>query len=497
MYTVKRSIPRVQSERGATALLIAMSILVLMGFAALAVDIGMAMNERRQDQSAADVGALAAVQFAQPNPGCSGSACFTQAETSGANAAIDVANASLDDPSLADWSSAAFCGAPPAGEGFSITTVSPCVAFTSGFGRAWVKIPTIASPTFFGKLFGSDQVDVSAYAIADQNFENPGPVLPFLLPGNAAGTSYNCLKTGGTPNWGPCEDLPSTGNFGSMDFFLYGNPDPAFNTSRMCSGGSNSRLLSNIARGVDHPLGIHPSGSGAGKEEPANCPILGAEPDMAQGQSGVGSALEDGMVYGGSVHSFDGTPYDGLIEDASGYPVRAAGGSKPVVEVDDGPLWDYLKSGLPGPACNGVIDTPAALLACIEWAKTGPTVIFDDSIIDSPRFGFTPQVAEPDFLTPGAFYHIVGYRPVFVDSTYWNCTSGPNACAMVHTPGVPDTGACVADPVAVTCGTNPPGAANNGMVAVTAYVLDAGVLPDVAKSPSPGQDGQRRFNLSE
>jgi hypothetical protein len=147
-----------ERESGATAMLVAMSMLVLMGFAALAVDIGLAMNERRQDQSAADVGSLAAVQFAQPNVGCSGSACLTQAETNGANEAILVANASLDDPTLADWSDAALCGAPPSGEGFSVTSVSPCVAFTNGFDRAWVKIPTIASPNFF-RCFPSSSLE--------------------------------------------------------------------------------------------------------------------------------------------------------------------------------------------------------------------------------------------------------------------------------------------------------------------------------------------------
>lgn len=465
-------------------------MLVLMGIASLAVDIGLAMNERRQDQSAADVGSLAALQFAQPDPGCSGS-CFAQAVAKGAAAAIDVANASLDDPSLADWSDAARCGIPPAG--FTVAPASPCVAFTSNFERAWVKIPTIASPTFFAKLFGGDQVNVSAYAIADQTFAAPGPVIPFLLPANASGSNYNCLKTGGTPNWGACEDLPSTGNFGSMDFYLYGNPDR--NTTQKCSGDTNGRLISNIARGVDHPLGKHPTGSGSGREEPVNCPNLGAEPDMAQGQSGVGSALEDGLVYGSSLYSLDGSSYDGAIEDSSGLTVRTAGGSKAEVTLDNVPLWDYLDSSLPGPDCAGVIDTPPELLTCIEWARDNNTVIFDDDIIDSHRFGFTPEVAEPDFLTPGAFYHIIGYRPVFIDTTYFGCNSGPNACGIVHTPGVANADPCPPDPVFVTCGV--PGQHTDGLVAVTAYVLDPDILPAGAKEPAPGSDGQRRFNLSE
>lgn len=479
---------RVERESGATALLVALSMLVLIGFASLVVDIGLAMNERRQDQAAADVGSLAALQFAQPNPGCSGSGCATQAATKGATAAIDVANASLDDPSLADWSNASRCGSPPAG--FNVTSVSPCVAFTGNFSRAWVKIPTIASPTFFAKLLGGDQVNVSAYAIADQDFENPGPVLPFLLPGNAAGSDYNCLKTGPNPSWGVCDDLPAVGNFGSMDFFSYGNP--ARNTTQKCSGDTNGRLTSNIARGIDHSLGLHPTGTGPGIREPANCPNLGAEPDMAQGQPGVGSALEHGLIRGGTAYSLDGSSYPGLLYDGSGVKVRKAGGGKPVARLDDVPLWDYLAGGISNPVCHNV-DTPAEMLACLSWAKTNNVVIFDDDIIEAARFGFTPQVAESDFLTPGSFYHIIGYRPVYVDTTYYGCNA--STCAIVHTPDVPDSGACPANPVFITCGT--PGQANKTVVGVSAYVLEADVLPDVAKSPSPGQDGQRRYNLSE
>jgi len=476
-----------RSERGATALLVAMSMLLLMGFAALAVDIGLALNERRQDQAAADVGSLAALQFAQPNPGCSGAGCFSQAVTKGANAAIQVADNTLDDPSLADWSNAALCDTPPSG--FTASPVSACVAFSSNLRRAWVKIPTIASPTFFAKLFGGDQINVSAYAIADQDFENPGPVLPFLLPGNAGAADYNCLKTGPNPSWGVCETLPASGNFGSMDFFLYGNPDR--NTTQKCTGDTNGRLLSNIARGIDHPLGLHPTGSGPGKREPANCPNLGAEPDMAQGQPGVGSALENGLVYGGSSYSFDGSSYDGRLEDSSGPKVRNAGGSKPAVRVDDVPLWDYLIGGLPA-QCTGV-DTSAEMLTCIDWAKSTSTEIFDDNIIESARFGFTPEVAEPDFLTPGSFYHIIGYRPVYIDTIYFGCNA--SQCAITHTPGLADTGACPAGSEFMTCGT--PGAKSNTLDAVTAYVLASNILPDVAKSPGPGQPGQRQYNLSE
>ena len=48
---------RLRDERGATLVLVAASMVALLGFAALAVDVGHAYERRRQMQNAADAGA--------------------------------------------------------------------------------------------------------------------------------------------------------------------------------------------------------------------------------------------------------------------------------------------------------------------------------------------------------------------------------------------------------------------------------------------------------
>ena len=212
---------------------------------------------------------------------------------------------------------------------------------------------------------------------------------------------------------------------------------------------------------------------------------------MVRAQPGVGSGLEAGLLYGGSSYSFDGTAWDGRIEDAGGFRVRNAGGGNPTARIDATPLWTYLLGSLLAP-CSGVAD-PVAMIDCINWAKNSGTVIFDVGIINSARFGFTPGVWELDFLTPGALYHIKEYRPVYLDTTYYGCNA--SSCLISHTPGVDDTGACMPDPVLTTCGT--PGPGNRGLHAVTAYVLDQSILPPGAKTPSPGASNQRQYSLSE
>ncbi|HEX6219873.1 MAG TPA: TadE/TadG family type IV pilus assembly protein [Acidimicrobiia bacterium] len=473
-------------DKGATALVVALCMVVLLGFAALAVDAtGLGFNERRQDQSAADVGALAAVQFAVTTNlgnGCSGTNSQI-ARCNGANEAIEVANATLDNPSLADWTDATKCATPPAG--YTATAVSPCVAFNSNLDRAWVRIPTITNDTTIARTIGIDSISTSADAIAGTEYDPPGGVLPFLLPGNAAGSDYNCLKAAANPNFGPCEDLPVVGNFGSADIFLYGNSFLEY--TAQCTGDSNGRLTANIARGADHPLTEYVA-PGPEVQEWANCPIAGAQPNTLNGQPGVGSGLESGLAYGGTAYAANA--YPGAIQDTSGFTVRNAGGPKAAVQLDDIPLWDYLLTDPQGSACDTVTN-PVEMDGCLNWAKGAGIEVFDPSLADAKRFGWVPELLEADFT--GNPYHIVGFRPVYLDTTYYSCNA--TQCVIMHTPGVSDTGACIADPpdTRVTCGT--PGNWNKDMAAVTAYVLSTAIVPEAAKAPPPGSPNQRTYNL--
>ncbi len=55
-------------ERGVSAVLIALSMMLVLGFAAVAIDLGFGFNERRQDQTAADLGVMAgAVNYVDPS----------------------------------------------------------------------------------------------------------------------------------------------------------------------------------------------------------------------------------------------------------------------------------------------------------------------------------------------------------------------------------------------------------------------------------------------
>ena len=480
-------------ESGAALVMVALSLTLLLLFVAVAIDAaGLGYNERRQDQSAADVAALAAVQYTSTefstDPACTSLIGLARSRCNGAAEAMKVANATLDDPSLADWSDATRCPGRPAG--YVASPLTPCVAFNANNQRAWVRIPLIEKATSIAKAVGFDSIATTASAMAGTSLDFPGGVLPFLVPGNAAGADYNCLKTGSNPSFGPC-DGSTTGNFGAMDFYLYGNEDLRY--TERCTGDTNGRFSANVARGIDHPIGIHPTGSGPGKIDRDHCPNFGAMPDMVYAETG-NIDIEQGFLYGGTAYS--AVAYPGRLQkEPAGFLVRGPKGATLAARIDDTPIWDFLGGGLAGTPCDAsVVDTPAEMLTCIAWAKGASRVIFRDDIVDAQRFGWTPSVYEPDFGSGSSSpYHIKGYLPVYLDTTFFACNA--NKCEIMHTPGVADSGKCLSSPPLspITCGT--PGDGNKDLLAIAAYILDASIVPDVAKQPSPGSTNQRTFNL--
>jgi Flp pilus assembly protein TadG len=492
----------IEDETGAALVLVTLTVTLLFFFSAVAIDAtGFGYNERRQSQSAADVGALAAAQFAVPtnlgNLECTGTTGLARGRCNGAVEAIEVVNATVNDASLLDWNDASKCPGRPAG--YTASSITPCVAFNANNQRAWVRIPTIEMPTTLARVVGINTILVSADAIAGTGLGYVGNVLPFLSPGNAAGANYNCLKSGPNPNFGACADNPTTGNFGLMDFYLYGNVDLGY-TAR-CTGDTQGRLVANIARGIDHPLSTHPDGFSPGLLDQTGCTQgFNAQPNMVYTQTGVGSQLEDGILYGGS--SYSPAPYPGRIQVSSGgYLVRNAQGGTPAARVDNTPLWSYLlapttANQLGGTACDRTqVDTPAEMLACVAWAKAQDKIIFDDDLATSRRFGFTPSMWEPEIQGPSQPYHIRSFLPIYIDTTFYDCNA--NRCTIMHTPAVVDSGSCPTNPLdaQITCGT--PGGGNRSLEGVSAYILSRSIVPLNAQNPTPGDINQLRFSLIE
>src|SRR3989304_6288142 len=72
-----------QREKGQTLIMFVLLLAVLLGFVALAVDIGLYLHERRQLQNSADAAALAGVPYLPDSPGTAQSTALAWAANNG------------------------------------------------------------------------------------------------------------------------------------------------------------------------------------------------------------------------------------------------------------------------------------------------------------------------------------------------------------------------------------------------------------------------------
>ena len=174
--------------------LVAFSLVLLMGMAAIAVDSGIVFNDRRQQQSAADVGALAAVQFAKTtlisgNATCNSEVDEDFAACRGAEEAMDVVDGTLPGRySAADWLACVDATMPA--EFTQISFISPCINYTGNLQKVRVVLPGTDVDTAFAAVIGFDTVKVGAFAEAGLDLNVSADVLPFAI-GPSAGRGYS------------------------------------------------------------------------------------------------------------------------------------------------------------------------------------------------------------------------------------------------------------------------------------------------------------------
>lgn len=165
-----RTAVREDAERGVVLVLAAFLLIVLLGFAALAVDAANAWSNRRLAQNAADLAALAAVQ-AIPHTFVS-IAPSADAETAAAGADFVQRNA----------------------PGASATVGSPAPGYTD----VTVDVTTESANSFAPAIGASATLSVSTTATAHIEIHEPTlPVLPIGF-GSVGGSPFRCMTTGPT-----------------------------------------------------------------------------------------------------------------------------------------------------------------------------------------------------------------------------------------------------------------------------------------------------------
>lgn len=427
-------------DRGATALLVALSLLLLVGVAAVAVDLAVGFNERRQDQTAADVGVMAGAIEAPASSGTIRDEIldFTQRNVIGNYTDWQAKWESCVDAERASLNASGFNFVPvPAPGGWSVSTID-CISIDQG-GFVRVALPALEFDASFARALGVDELETSADAIAEIGGRGGGGVLPFGLLSTAGEGQHVCLRdnSGGLAEE-PC-DGPDAGNFGAIESPHYGTKPGG--PSRNCTASPKSDVLAvNIAFGIDHLLALDGNGSSS-DEIRDTCSEMdaGNTPDTMETFQGLSQGLAEGMATG---------PVPG------GYTPRLQQSSATKFvhgyNLDDVPLWEYINptaTGIP-PSCakssfdpatgvtmdysipaDGVDDAPNSwqhMSYCfneyISGSYSGILFLDNDttSIADSPRFSYVPQFWEDTWPSGNsAPRHIKAFKATWIQATWW------------------------------------------------------------------------------
>lgn len=433
------SIMTTKNDDGASAILIALLLLLFMGIAAIAVDLGMGFNERRVDQTTADNSALAA-----------GVELIVSGDTQTAvDEVLAYTNDNLDRVvTTSDWEG---CEDPDALE---ITASSPsteCISFGTSsagvtFNRIRVTIPGQTTDAAFSRVLGSSGITTSAAAEVELEGTLTNGAFPAAVFNGAGAGQEFCIKTdtgASAPPEASCGG-PSTGDFGNFQPYFYSEVSPGNPQSQCRDGNAPGALARVMADGMDHQLGVTASAPGD-RINGDDCPHAPgpAFPNRVHSGSGYSNNdITDGLVKGGS---YDGSFEGRLTRKDWGAPY----GTATVFghDLDNRPLWKYIDTSLPGlpsscvDAANGpdtTDGTPAQnaayeqayqdVLACLTVA---PDSLFVSDLYESPRLTIVPEYhqfgPQGNNATP---YDIKNFMPVFINGVWtdngpqWTCDEG-------------------------------------------------------------------------
>lgn len=480
-----------RSESGAILPLFAILLLMLLGFAAFGVDLTAAYAETREAQSTADAAVLAAgLEFlddASPsNEDLYDAIKQYTALNWGPKAPTDADWAACQDPDKpGDYVPIEDTSATPA------APISDCISLKQVQDAPTllrVRLPDYAMPTSFATLLGYDSIAISATATAELRYsEGQGAVLPFSVPADAG--AEECLATppsGLLPNDpAPCGG-PTQGNFGMFDSPWFGAGDPHFTEANACPNdpGFKARTPHNIALGIDHVIRASPTpptqGQSSGPPAPAgadncNSASSGVVPYAMMTETGntntSNSGCENTSIFECGFLGDDPSPTaanaPGRLRQASNVgdtpggklsssaPERMTFATKSgSYTVDNVGLWEYLLD----PAGNtGLCDKSTyeglegreltdRLTACLN---STPGMIFDDSLLESPRFAIVPRLNYNSGSQTGTkWWDVLGLQPVYLHTTWYTCSNGnPNECLFLPDdfPDLPGYDATVRD----------------------------------------------------
>lgn len=360
-------------ERGASAVIIAASFVLLLAMAAVAIDLGAGFNERRQDQTSADVGVLAGAIDALDLGEC-GAAPAT-ADDGGCNELLTFVQqnltASFTGPEWIDiWRT---CQDPSKPTGFGPLPVDTANGWTGFTGFRWdgqafpdtvdcvsvsqgelrVRVPDQLTETSFAQVIGFNNLTTNAVAQA-RIIQSAGarPIIPFGITAGTAGESCILQPAAGIAD-PPCTG-GTTGNFGAVLSQVWGSPQSNSDCSPSSWVPGTDTIAFHTANGMDHPINdIDPPDLAM---LPGTADSFSAAVRNAGGQNGNPTAdriaINDRCtLIGGAVVNWDATvgpANDTAAVNTLYIDTGASAGADALVGFITGDSSDFPQSTVPG-----------------------------------------------------------------------------------------------------------------------------------------------------
>lgn len=433
-----------RDERGVSALIVALALMLMMGMAAFAIDISAAKNERRLDQNGADASVMAgALEYAL---GGSAQSIIDEAQAYVATNVRPV--------SAADWAACTDANALPVLSSSipGLVNASPCISFQFAPDDSLmrVRVPNQRTYTTFGRALGATEVQTFAAAEATI-FETANGAFPAgVFAGTNAGAEV-CIKTGTAGGRDSC-GASTTGDFGNFNPYFYTELGSDPQTSLCSDGNQPGGLARAMADGLDHRLGTSPSSPGA-RVNGDDCPGFPGplNPDRVDSGGGYSSAdVTNGLVVG-SAWPGGGDAFSGRLTRTKVDPQFEIFNDN----IDNQPLWEYIDTSLSltGPCQAAAALSPTTVPEFLAAEDTVQTClasqnsqIFSSDIANTMRLATVPKYFQASpLISNSCCYDIQDFVPIFIQGLWtkngpqWTCTGvfvDPLGGFCMHEPGM-------------------------------------------------------------
>lgn len=522
MYRVMTRAKR--EETGSTILLVALAMVVLMGFAAFAVDIGNQYAHRREAQGAVDASVLA---------GAVESTLSGASEQTMVDEILSFVDTNLGETVTAtQWLNDCPDTVNPADQlddsanDLGLTPATDCISFSRTGTEVRTALPTRQLETYFAGVVGVNELKVNSFAHANIRYSGVANPPPFVVTSPTSGGQEVCLRTsssgpalpplwdgdgpnppivGSTPD--PCDETaynPDTRFFGTLKAYAYA-PTPCGQPS------GNTGISAVIADGIDHNLGAFGDYSPGDPEkvDGNGCPQDATPklPNTMELQTGfTAQVLTLGLLTTNAT-----TPR--LLRSNLPSGVEFSG-----VEMDNTPLWHYLRTNVGAVASSGdcalvqnayisgdgtvdYYDRKELMLNCLAGWSAGDAPLFDESLVDSSRFAWIPLLDEANLSgLVGGLVHINAFVPTFFQKLYQagNSVGNPDPFCWVQDVSTPGGQGWYMHEAGqpFDCGRN-----NQNVDRLAAIVIDCGALPNTVcvagSSSNPGGQPVLKVELSK